>query len=352
MARRRIPVVLVAGFLGSGKTTLLNHLLRHNGGVRIGVVVNDFGAINIDSMMVAGQVDSMVSLGNGCICCAVDVSDMDAMFDTLARPGSDIDVIVVEASGLAEPRNMIRLVLGSANENIVYGGLVTVVDSAEFAATRTVHPEIDGHLRLADLVVLNKCDRVDDAARATTVSAVREIVGDVPLVSIAHGRIDPRLLFDGRTPDSKSVLPLQLSFDELLRGDDHDHDHAHDDGSTHLHSAYSHTEFVEEHPLDPRRLIRFLENPPGNLYRIKGFVHFGVTGHPHKYSVQTVGRHIRFEPHRWTRDEVRRTALVLIGTDVDPDAIEAALRPCVRTDEDPGDRAAMLPVYRYCVESS
>ncbi len=115
MAKKRIPVVIVAGFLGSGKTTLLNHVLRNNRGVRVGVIVNDFGAVNIDSMMVAGQVDSMVSLSNGCMCCAVDVSDMDEMLDRLAHPASQIDVIIVEASGLAEPRNMIRLVLGSTN---------------------------------------------------------------------------------------------------------------------------------------------------------------------------------------------------------------------------------------------
>ncbi|OZE22822.1 cobalamin biosynthesis protein, partial [Rhodococcus sp. 05-2254-6] len=142
MARRRIPVVIVAGFLGAGKTTLLNHLLRNDSGIRIGVVVNDFGAINIDSMLVAGQVDSMVSLGNGCICCAVDISDMDAMFDALAHRRSAIDVIVVEASGLAEPRNLIRMVRGSENEFIVYGGLVGVVDAVEFPQTRVRHPEI------------------------------------------------------------------------------------------------------------------------------------------------------------------------------------------------------------------
>ena len=73
----KIPVVVVTGFLGSGKTTMLNHLLVHSGGTRIGVVVNDFGQINIDALSVAGQVDSMVSLGNGCLCCAVDASDLD-----------------------------------------------------------------------------------------------------------------------------------------------------------------------------------------------------------------------------------------------------------------------------------
>ncbi|MBF6247579.1 GTP-binding protein, partial [Nocardia elegans] len=86
----RIPVLIVAGFLGAGKTTMLNHLLRDDGGTRIGVVVNDFGAVNIDAMLVAGQVDAMVSLGNGCVCCAIDVSELDEMFERLTQPQAGI----------------------------------------------------------------------------------------------------------------------------------------------------------------------------------------------------------------------------------------------------------------------
>src|SRR5690242_20302639 len=77
LATQQIPVVVLAGFLGSGKTTLLNHLLGAGAGTRIGAVVNDFGSIEIDAMTIAGQVDSMVSLGNGCLCCAVDTSELD-----------------------------------------------------------------------------------------------------------------------------------------------------------------------------------------------------------------------------------------------------------------------------------
>ncbi len=79
---QQIPVVVLAGFLGSGKTTLLNHLLHRSGGSRIGAIVNDFGAIEIDAMAVAGALgDSTVSLGNGCLCCAVDVSELDLYLD-------------------------------------------------------------------------------------------------------------------------------------------------------------------------------------------------------------------------------------------------------------------------------
>ncbi|KZF10644.1 MULTISPECIES: CobW family GTP-binding protein [unclassified Rhodococcus (in: high G+C Gram-positive bacteria)] len=348
MARRRIPVVIVAGFLGAGKTTLLNHLLRNDSGIRIGVVVNDFGAINIDSMLVAGQVDSMVSLGNGCICCAVDISDMDAMFDALAHRRSAIDVIVVEASGLAEPRNLIRMVRGSENEFIVYGGLVGVVDAVEFPQTRVRHPEIDQHLQLADLVVLNKSDAVTESERSAVVSTVQSVVGDVPVVPVAFGRVDPLLLFDRREDHSvNSAMAVQLTFDELLRENhdhDHDHDHEHD---RHLHAQYSHTEFVTAEPFEPRRLIEFLENPSGNLYRIKGFVHFGIAGYPQKFVVHTVGRHIRFEAASWARGEPEQTSLVLIGTELDASAVEQRLRACVRGPDDDADASAMLPVHRY-----
>jgi G3E family GTPase len=156
---KRIPVVVVAGFLGSGKTTLLNHLLTTARGTRIGVVVNDFGAIGIDAMTVAGQVDSTVSLSGGCLCCAVDVTELDGM---LARLDSQVDVIVVEASGLAEPQAMVKLVLGSENPRIAYGGLVLLVDAAEFP------DDLARHLKVADLVVLNKVDRAPAHAELLT----------------------------------------------------------------------------------------------------------------------------------------------------------------------------------------
>ncbi|MER6968959.1 GTP-binding protein, partial [Streptomyces halstedii] len=194
---RQIPVIVLAGFLGSGKTTLLNHLLHRSGGSRIGAVVNDFGAIEIDAMAVAGALgDSTVSLGNGCLCCAVDVSELDQYLDRLARPSARIDVIVIEASGLAEPQELVRMVLASEHPGIVYGGLVEVVDAAEFDGTREKHPEIDRHLALADLVVVNKIDRADDGERVLRV--VRDLADRAAVVPATYGRVDPEFLFDCR----------------------------------------------------------------------------------------------------------------------------------------------------------
>ncbi|MGW2124782.1 CobW family GTP-binding protein [Streptomyces sp. SM1] len=332
---RQIPVVVLAGFLGSGKTTLLNHLLHRSGGSRIGAVVNDFGAIEIDAMAVAGALgDSTVSLGNGCLCCAVDGSGLDVYLERLARPSAGIDVIVIEASGLAEPQELVRMVLASEHPGIVYGGLVEVVDAAEFDATRTRHPEIDRHLALADLVVVNKVDRVADAERVPAL--VRSLVDRAAVVPATHGRIDPEFLFDCRPAEERVG---QLSFDDLHRdGDEH---------TGHLHTAYDSLSFATGRPLDPRRLIRFLDSRPEGLYRIKGYVDFGPYDTGNRYAVHAVGRFLRFYPEPWTPGAERLTQLVLIGTDIDAAALRRELEACGNDGAPHADEQGMWGVLRY-----
>lgn len=364
-SRQPIPVVVLTGFLGSGKTTVLNHLLGNRGGTRIGVVVNDFGSIEIDAMSVAGQVgDSMVSLGSGCLCCAVDGSELDAYLEKLSAPVHGIDVIVIEASGLAEPQEMIKMLMAGENPAVRYGGMVQVVDAAEFDATRAVHPETDRHLAVADLVVLNKTDRVDPAERARIERVLASLCGpSTPVIGADHGRIDPELLFD-RRPWTETRG--QLSFEDLLaEADDHgrhdhgprdhdrhDHDrHDHDeDHSGHAHTAYESTEFVSEQALSPRRFIDFLDRRPAGLYRIKGFVYFGVPGHEERYEVHAVGRFLRFAPGPWGRGEPRLTQLVLIGSGTDGPGLLRELEAC----REPAPREArpesMWGILRYVAQ--
>ncbi|WP_406630086.1 CobW family GTP-binding protein [Amycolatopsis sp. WGS_07] len=333
MARQRVPVVLVAGFLGAGKTTMLNHLLANRQGVRVGVVVNDFGQVNIDALAVAGQVDTMVSLGNGCLCCAVDASGLDAMLGKLSRPEAGIDVIVVEASGIAEPRDLLRLMIASENPDIRYGGLVEVVDAVEFEAARTRHPELTEHLRVADLVVLNKADRVDGDALAKVRAIVEEHAPRVPVLTTDHGRVDPGLFFDPRPRESYG----QLSFDDLR-----EHDH-----SEHLHEQFESVTFTASRPLSPRRLLAFLESRPAGLYRVKGHVDLAS---PSRFGLHTVGAFVQVERSSWGPGP-RRTELVLIGAGIDADDLERQLAACVAEDETPDERG-LLRFLRYLNEDS
>ncbi|GAA3486034.1 GTP-binding protein [Streptomyces cremeus] len=366
MSRPHIPVVVLAGFLGSGKTTLLNHLLKRSRGTRIGAIVNDFGAIEIDAMAVAGQLgDSTVSLGDGCLCCAVDASELDAYLAKLTDPAAGMDVIVIEASGLAEPQELVRMLLASENPYAVYGGLVEVVDAAEFGATRVRHPEIVRHAAVADLVVLNKTDRVGEEE----LTALREELaglGSGAVICSAYGRIDPEVLFDRRTAAQHREDGWQLSFEDLraeAEGDGGEEGPCSGHAgrgecpacSGHLHAAYESVEFVSDVPMDPGRLMAFLDARPEGLYRIKGYVDFGAADARNRYAVHAVGRFLRFRPEPWGAQEERLTQLVLIGTGTDGRALRERLAGCVgepdARDVPPGEdtpaERAMWGVLRY-----
>ncbi|MGW6683578.1 CobW family GTP-binding protein [[Kitasatospora] papulosa] len=338
----QIPVVVLAGFLGSGKTTLLNHLLRNRAGNRIGVVVNDFGSIEIDAMTVAGQVGSTVSLGNGCLCCAVDASELDSYLETLTAPAARLDVIVIEASGLAEPQELVRMLLASDNPHIRYGGLVEVVDAAEFPATRERHPEIDRHLAVADLIVLNKTDRVTEAGLRAVREAVDAAGGSAAVICSAYGRIDPEVLLDPVTRADEDDSFRQLTFEDLLPEADRTH-------ADHLHAAYDSVSFTADVPLSPRLFMAFLDSRPAGLYRIKGFVDFGAGDPGNRYTLHAVGRFLRFVPQRWARDEPRRTQLVLIGAGVDAVSLRKELEGCRDEWQDATEelKRSMWGVLRY-----
>ncbi|MGK2865506.1 MAG: CobW family GTP-binding protein [Mycobacterium sp.] len=314
-----VPVLALAGFLGAGKTTLLNHLLRNSRGVRIGALVNDFGAVNIDAMFVAGQVDAMASLSNGCICCAVDASEAAEMLGRLAAVRPALDLIVVEASGIAEPPVLARTIATAGDDRFHYAGLVLVVDAAQ-------PPELGHGVRVADLVVLNK---VTEAADADAIAArVRAENPQVPLVHTDFARLDPALLID--PPVRRRVRPAQLSLDELLLDDQHHHEHP----------EYQSVEFSTEAAVNPRLFLSVLQDRPAGLYRAKGFVDFGPGG---RYSVQLVGSSLRFEKRGAAG---RGTTLVFIGTGMDVVAVESALQDCTR---EPADENAMLGVHKYLV---
>ncbi|MCX4670532.1 GTP-binding protein [Streptomyces sp. NBC_01381] len=346
MSKQQIPVIVLTGFLGSGKTTLLNHLLHRSGGSRIGAIVNDFGSIEIDAMAVAGQLgDSTVSLGNGCLCCAVDASELDVYLEKLAQPSARIDVIVIEASGLAEPQELVKMVLASENPHIVYGGLVEVVDAAEFDSTRERHPEVDRHLGIADLVVVNKADRVPEAERERILGVVRGFTDRAAVVPASYGRVDVELLLD-RRPVGERVG--QLSFDDLHS---HQQDDGHHDHHDHLHAGYESLAFTSEVPLAPRPLMALLDSRPEGLYRIKGYVDFGAADPRNKYAVHAVGRFLRFYPEPWAAGEVRLSQLVLIGSGIDVPALEKELEACREYAPQAGaDEHSMWGVLRYVQE--
>ena len=315
-----MPVVLVAGHLGVGKSSLVNHLLRHADGTRIGVVVNDFGALGIDAMLVAGQADAVTSLANGCLCCTTDADGLSALLADLTAPAVGLDLVVVEASGLAEPRELVRLLLASSDPHATYGGLVVVLDAAS--------PDLE-QARLADLAVVNGLDRVGGSAGDAAVAAVRAVAPGA-VVGTRHGALDPALLVD---PVARP-RPAQLGLDELLREVD----------GAHPHDAAQSVSFVSDRPLDPGRFAAFLEAGPAGVVRSKGVVRLAADGGC--WEVQTVGTAIRVRaaPSGVSTPGAR---LVLIGSGLDEAGLVRALEGCVTSTASVLSDHAALALTRY-----
>ncbi len=323
-----VPVIVLAGFLGAGKTTLLNHLLSHSLDTRIGVVVNDFGSVGVDAMLVGRTAGGVVPLGNGCLCCTTDEAGLAPLLARLTGPRSGIDVVVVEASGIAEPDRVVALVEAAADRNSVFGGLVEVVDAAEFEHVRRLHTELDRHLGLADLVVLNKADTAGPERTERVAQLARAANGRAPIVVTSEGAIDPRLLYEVTVTPGRQLL--------LAQPEDRPHEHQH------LHDGYRAVTLTAERPLDPAALVEFLRDRDPDAYRVKGFLHLGAR-HP-RYVVHAVGRQLRVDRSPWPPDAPRRTALEVIGRGLDAAALIAGLQACERdTPAGPAELAALQP---------
>lgn len=345
MSPRAVPVVVVAGYLGAGKSTLLNHLLAGAGAARIGVVVNDFGAVNIDAMLVSSAAGGgsvrTVSLSNGCVCCTVDDDELEDVLGTLA--GRGLDLIVVEASGLAEPAAMVRRVVLAPDPRIDYGGLVYVADAAHLPDTMARHPSLRHHLALADLVVLNKIDlAVDpDAARAL----VREHAPSAPVVRTVDAVVPIELLVDpevlARRAAERVGTPRQLTLDEALREHQHD-EHAGEHAHAHLHDDYTAVD-VTAGRLDARAVADLLADPPPGVFRTKGFV---TVADGTRLEVHSVGRHVRTAPERGGRAGAA-SVLVFLGIGVDGAAVRARVDGCAADPMAAPDPQAVLSLLRY-----
>lgn len=344
---RHIPVVVLAGFLGAGKTTLLNHVLSNAGGRRIGVLVNDFGSINVDALLVSGVAGGTVTLENGCMCCTTDADGLGDAIGALSAPSAGLDAILIEASGIAEPSALIRLVLAACGPTASYGGLVYVLDAVALMRTVADFPSVRDHIGIADLVVCNKADLVDES----TLDQVRGLVADAnptaPTVVVSDAAVDPSMMFDDAPERAVDVGVRQLAFDELLAEEAAEHDH-----STHLHAAFESTSIQTPEAADPRRLARFLERPPVGTYRIKGQVFLDVEGHrDHAYVVHAVGGIVRVTTQAWA-DQTPGTSLVVIGAGLDVAAADDALAQVVAPPgvEGVDDEYGILHITRYIVD--
>ncbi len=330
-----VPVIALTGPLGAGKTTVLNHLLAAPG-ARVGVVINDFGAIDVDSGLVVGQVDEAASIAGGCVCCLPDAGGLDGALEKLSDPRLRLDAIVVEASGVAEPVALARLIRFSGAERARLGGVIDVVDAVEHERSVAEGLVAPARYGAATLAVVNKVDLIAEDARDARIAELAGLVRDrnpsVEVVPAARGAIDPALVFDvSGAEDPIDQLPLS----QLLREEHAGH-------ADHAHAASASAPAPE--PVDAGALLDLLEDPPAHAYRIKGTVPVRTAKGSRAYTVHRVGRSIHVETAPTDRPA---DGLVAIGVDLDVvgagERLERALRPA---SEPAGQGLRRLQRYR------
>jgi len=376
--RSKLPVTVLSGFLGAGKTTVLNHILNNREGLKVAVIVNDMSEVNIDAQLVAEggaelsrKEEKFVEMSNGCICCTLR-DDLLEEVRRLAHEGR-FEYLLIESTGVSEPMPVaetffFRSEAGFSLEDIAQlDTMVTVVDAANFERDfgspeklrdrgqevgpddeRSIVDLLVDQIEFADVILLNKIDAADEAARARIISGIKALNSQAVLIESTFGKVEPSAILNTGRFDIESAeqMPdwLKLIQNEPVPETEE--------------YGISHFVYRARRPFHPERLLKWMAQDWPGVIRSKGFFwlatrmdYVGLWSRAGAQSdVQMAGKWFATVPRdSWPDDEEeitlvlsnwkepygdRRQEIVLIGytKEMDEDFLKDCLDACLLTD--------------------
>ncbi len=330
-----IPVSIITGFLGSGKTTLLNQILTQQQGLKIAVLVNEFGEIGIDNELIISSDDDIVELNNGCICCTINEDLVKTVHKILERK-EKIDYLIIETTGVADPVPVAVTFLSTELRGKTrLDSIITVVDCDNFyAKTKEESIAAKQQITYGDVILLNKTDLVESQVVTKIEDKIRQQRPNARILRTVKGNVALPLILSVGLFKSDRYFQEEIdhSHHHEHHNEDHEHNHSHHSEHHHHHHEHRHEHqhhhhsdhidedgftslsFETEKLLDVRKFQYFLDNQlPESVFRAKGIL--WVKGSPARHIFHLSGKRFGIEDDDWKGTP--KNQLVFIGQNLE-----------------------------------
>jgi G3E family GTPase len=315
--KRGMPVTIITGFLGSGKTTLINKILHNKQKLKVAVLVNEFGDINIDTQLLMDVNENMLELSNGCICCTINEGLVDAVYQVL-ESDKKVDYLIIETTGVADPLPIILTFLSTELKDLTYlDSVLTLVDSENFTPDHFDSEAALKQIAYGDIILLNKTDLVSEDRVDYLESYIKTVNKGARILRTEYSKIPSYLILDVNT---SKLRPYFIE-------DNNDKYEVQKKSQNHLiNDGFTSVSFRSARPFSAMKFQNnFIDELPENIFRAKGILWFQESESKHIF--QLSGRRYDMQIEKWSITPTNQ--LVLIGRDLDPLIIQQNLTNCL-----------------------